>query len=123
VGAIALAAIAGIAALPALLGGEKPPPMPPDVGLIRPAAAPPTAAVPPPAPVPKPSPVEEPPRQPARRLAGKPSHEPRRSGRHRRRHHQRSPDPPAPPVPSSSSAPPVYSYVPPPHNGEFRIER
>jgi hypothetical protein len=125
--AIAAAAIAGIISLPALLGSDKPPPVPPDVGL-RPAPAEPTPAATPQAAA---SPDTPPPAVPKRapgnrhRLAERNRHReqshPDRERRHPR-HQQHNPLPETTPAPTPSYTPPVYSYVPPPPP-EFGIER
>jgi hypothetical protein len=124
VAAIAAAVIAGIVSLPALLGSDKPPPVPSDVGL-----APPSASAPAHASLSNPAPKGD------RGGSGdfvrhirKKSPRDRSSDRPKRRHvhpHARqrrpseSPAPPSLPVP----APPVYSYVPPPTPDQFGIER
>jgi hypothetical protein len=139
-GAIAAAAIAGILSLPALLGGDRPPPVPADVGLAPVQEAPPATA----------TPVTKMAATPDRRASqGRHS---RQGGEHphlrRERSHPRlershprkqprprrvqphpaaddSPSHPAPsvPPPSPPASSPAYSYVPPPSPGEFRIER
>jgi hypothetical protein len=123
--AIALAVIGGLIALPALLGGGSPPPVPADVGLAPPPATaqlPPAPAVPPPA-----LPVERP---QGKRDHGRERSLPRRARSHperkrlhaRHRHHDNTEAPSAPALPPLSAAP-TYSYVPPPSPGEFRFER
>ncbi len=123
--AIAAAVIAGIVSLPALLGSDRPPPVPPDVGL-RPA---PVASAPPPAPGPDPAPPAAPKREPGvhHRLVKRrhrPHPRPHR-GRPRPAHHghSRPPQTAPPPVTAPTYVPPVYSYVPPPPRSEFGIER
>src|SRR3954463_9998393 len=83
VAAVVAAAIAGIVSLPALLGSDAPPPVPPDVG-ITPA---PVAATPAPVEAPTPPPPAPKPkrRQSAHRVV---HHRPPA----RRRHHDEPPD-------------------------------
>jgi hypothetical protein len=127
VGAIAAAVIAGIVSLPALLGSDRPPPVPPDVGL-RPPPAQPVPAVVPPAPDPAASPRPGAPGRDRRdrRLAARKRRRERSRRKHqrpRRRSRAHGADwsnaAPSPPP----YAPPVYSHVPPPSHGEFEFER
>ena len=121
IAAIAAAAIVGIASLPALLGGDAPPPVPADVGVAPPATGAPPAP-PPVAPVVVAPPSDDapaPPRLAKRRRAREPAHPLKE--RTRPRHHRPQEVDPAPPPPVHN--PPVYSYVPPPSPGEFHIER
>ena len=114
VAAIVAAAIAGIISLPALLGGDAPPPVPSDVGL----APPPIASMAPHAP--------QPPAPPPQHVTKPHHHNPPRpklvKRTHRRRHHHQKSSPPdgasLPPVPTY-----VPSYAPPPRPGEFQFER
>ncbi|MGA8925251.1 MAG: hypothetical protein WB462_03415 [Solirubrobacterales bacterium] len=124
--AIAAAGIAGIVSLPALLGSDKPPSVPADVGLVQP---PPSAPPPPPlTQAASPAPTAKS-RRTRRRQAGRrgPREHPHPLGEHphpRNHHHAHGVrrTPAASPSPSTAS-PPVYSYVPPPQPGEFRFER
>jgi hypothetical protein len=119
--AIAAAVIAGIFSLPALLGNDKPPPVPPDVGLAPPAAAPQAAAAPPPASSASPSRSSH--HRMARRRPHRRRSHPRRQRSHTdRRHYTHHDQPRATPAPSSYS-PPVYSDVPAPPRPEFGFER
>jgi hypothetical protein len=129
---IGAAVVAGIISLPALLGSDRPPPVPPDVGLAPPPAEPVQAAVPPP-----PAPPIRAPKRPGRgdhRLATRKrprersrprrKRSERRDGSHRRsgpaqRDTAETAAAPAPPI----YVPPVYPYVPPPSSGEFQFER
>ena len=127
---IAVAVVAGIISLPALLGSDRPPPVPADVGLAPPPAEPVPTHLPAatPAALPRPSKLAKGGR---RRVTGhKPDLDrPGFSGSHRRKrsHRRHSPHREAPEavVPPSTSAytPPVYSYVPPPARPEFGFER
>jgi hypothetical protein len=130
--AVVAAVIAGIVSLPALLGSDKPPPVPADVGLVAPSAPPvpappPTATSPPPGPpAPQRSRHRLAKRNPARERS-RPHRErshPRRkrSHLHSRRHSHR-PDVTPAPVTTATYAPPVYSYIPPPAPDDFGIER
>jgi hypothetical protein len=117
-GAIAVAVIGGLIALPSLLGGGDPPPVPPDVGL-----APPSPAALPPAPAQhrlakggEPHSQRHPPRRHSRPARSRPD------GRHRGRDRPQ-PRPTAPQATSTAYSPPVYSYPPPPSPGEFHFER
>jgi hypothetical protein len=121
--AIGAAVIAGIVSLPALLGSDRPPAVPPDVGLTpRPAVDPipaGAAAIEPPAPpAPKERSVDRRPAKP--HVVREHSARPKRSRHHG--HHRERPRPKASPPP-----PPIYApapvYVPPPQPGEFRFER
>jgi hypothetical protein len=127
--AIAIAVLAGIISLPALLGSDRPPPVPADVGL----APPPEEPVPVRVPAATSAATSRPPKQAKdgrRRLTGRQPRpdrpRPRRS--HRRRSHprrSRHQDAPEAVVPPSTSTytPPVYSYVPPAARPEFGFER
>jgi hypothetical protein len=113
-GGIALAIIIGIASIPALLGSDRPPAIPPDVGLAPPPQtvqlAPPTDA-PPASPAPAPQPGRSD-RRLARRERPRERPLPRRERhpreRHRGHHLEQTPDQPAP----------VYSYSPPPSSSD-----
>jgi hypothetical protein len=122
VAVIGAAVIAAIAALPALMGSDRPPPVPADVGLLPP----PSASAPPPAPLAPEVPSQ--PRSPAhqiRRQKGDSANgkRPRHLDRGRRRKgtdsQEDEADSDVSPTPS-----PVYvpSYAPPPPIREFRIE-
>jgi hypothetical protein len=130
--AIAAAVIAAIAGLPALLGSDRPPPVPADVGL---ATVDPTDVWLPPDPAPvsdaaaartpssayaKPSPKPAK-RRPAK--GGRPERHARRRGGERA---ERRPGAAAP-APSVQAVSPAYlpapSYSPPSVTGEFRFER
>jgi outer membrane biosynthesis protein TonB len=92
-----LLAVAIVVSAPSLLGGEKPAPLPPDVGL--PQAAPPVAVAPEPPPT-KPRPKRKPKRKP------KPARKPKRD---------RPAQPPEPEDdPSPASAAPIVAALPPP---------
>jgi hypothetical protein len=121
-GAIAAAALAGIAVLPSLLGGSEPPPLPADVGLAP-------AATPPPPSLAELPPAPQKPAEPQR--SAKPVRA--ANGRHkreaapvkRRREHRSPrgrPEPPAlPPAPVLSA--PVYAHPLTPTPPEFGFER
>jgi hypothetical protein len=126
-----VAVIAGIVSLPALLGSDKPPPVPPDVGLTPTPA---TVAAPAVEELPNKAPTAGPggrgkffrhtrKNSPRRRSSRGQRHErTHRSARHshaRQGNSERTYAPPSLPV----FSPPVYSYVPPPTPGEFQIER
>jgi hypothetical protein len=130
--AIGAAAVIGIASLPALLGGDAPPPVPADVGLVPP---PPTNSVPTAVPSAPMTPATPP------RAAHRDHHRDLALADRRRDHDDRKRDhsgkdrdrggavnktaPPTPTVtvtPPAYARPPVYSYVPPPDRGEFQIE-
>jgi hypothetical protein len=132
--AIAAAAIAGIVSLPAVLGSDKPPPVPADVGLApQPQARVPVAGPAEPA-LPNPASKAHPGgsgeffrhirnNSPKGRRLGRKAPNRRRSSKvshPRAEHAPPTPPPPSSPVPAS---PPVYSYVPPASSGEFRFER
>jgi hypothetical protein len=132
--AIVAAAIAGIASLPALLGSDRPPPVPPDVGLAPPPTSAPLQApvTPPPARSTPPTPTRRDHHRLAKRKRDRERSHPRRERSHpdrehphpHRKHARHPHEPDAPPVASPPAyAPPVYSYVPPPSQGEFQIER
>jgi hypothetical protein len=110
---IAVAVVAGIISLPALLGSDRPPAVPADVGLAPPPAEP------VPADVPATTPAAMP--RPPKRAKGGRQHRRKRS--HPRHHPHR--DAPEAAVPPSTSAytPPVYSYIPPAARPEFGFER
>jgi hypothetical protein len=123
--------IAGIVSLPALIGSDKPPPVPPDVGL---APAPANNGASAETAVPNPAPKADADgvgkffrhtrkNSPRRRSSRGQRHErAHRSARHshaRQGNSERTHAPPSLPV----FSPPVYSYVPPPTPGEFQIER
>ena len=127
--AIGAAGIAAIFSLPALLGNDRPPPVPDDVGLVPPPAAAPT----PPAPIQ--SAIE--PLGPEPSTAPRPVkvHKPANGRSHHRRgvqRHDRHPQHPRntahkhPAISPAQSAPPSPTYVPayppPPARGEFAIE-
>jgi hypothetical protein len=120
VAAIVAAALAGIASLPALLGGDAPPPVPPDVGLAPPpvaAASIPGADASPPVPAAKPAK-----RRRGHRHAPRPTSHRAGHGRRHRRHHGHATDGATSEAPSAIYGPaPLYSPAPAP--GEFRIER
>jgi hypothetical protein len=124
--AIAAAVIAGIASLPALLGSDRPPPLPADVGLVPPPQAADAAVA---APAARPAAGDRvKPRADHPDLALAADRRSRSHGRRRKRTHPPRHARPAQPAPAisaqpSSAAPPAYSYVPPPSSGEFRIER
>jgi len=125
--AIAAAAIAGIASLPALLGGEEPPPVPPDVGL---AALPASIG----------APAKADPSRSGKLFRHTRRNFPKRASGHGRQHRRQRRSPqhshvrlrhahppgmaPSSPVPAQPApSPPAYSYVPPSSPGEFRFER
>jgi len=113
--AIAAAAIAGVAALPALLGGDRPPPVPADVGLVPPPAGSPVTA---PAGPPAPDPATRAHRhRPAKLSRHVPRSSPRRPAK-RRHGAVLRPSTPSLPVP----APPAYSYALPPSGDNLGIE-
>jgi hypothetical protein len=127
---IAVAVLAGIISLPALLGSDRPPPVPADVGLAPPPAEP----VPGEVPAATPAAMPRPPKQVKggrRRLTGRNPRldRPDSSASHRRKrsHPRHGPhrDAPEAAVPPSTSAytPPVYSYIPPAARPEFGFER
>jgi hypothetical protein len=125
VAAIVAAAIAGIASLPALLGGDAPPPVPPDIGLapLPIAAAPiPGADASPPAPAAKPTKRRHRhrhERRPTHRSAG---HRSAGHARRQRGHREHAAHGETSEAPSAIYGP-APLYVPPPSPGEFRIER
>jgi hypothetical protein len=133
IAAIAAAALAGIASLPALLGGDAPPPVPADVGLAPPPTTNPNPTAAPPPPMIAATPPSKPPR-PARRESAKFGHPEPASGDRRRDHDDRGRDHSgkgragaqavveSPPVPTVVAAPPVYSSPSPSSGGEFQIE-
>jgi hypothetical protein len=115
---IAIAVIAGIVSLPALLGSDRPAPVPADVGLAPPPAEPVPADVPAATPAAMPRPPKQAKGARHRRKRSHPRHSP----------HREAPEtvvPPSTSVSPSTSAytPPVYSYVPPPARPEFGFER
>ena len=135
IAAIAAAALAGVASLPAVLGSDAPPPVPADVGVVAPPSGAPPAAAPTEARLPTPSssaPGSE------KRLVKEGKQRRRRKQPHRhgvrvreqREHphrireqsHRHAEDPPSVPALPLTVAPPVYSQAPPPSPGEFRIE-
>jgi hypothetical protein len=113
VATIVAAVIAGVLSLPALLGGDAPPPVPPDVGLTPSPVA---TAVPPPAQPTVPQRVPK----PHHRKPPRPKLVKRTPARRHDHHHKSSPPDVAalPPVPTY-----VPSYAPPPRPGEFQFER
>src|SRR3954465_10718049 len=124
--AVVAAAIAGIVSLPALLGSDAPPPVPPDVGLTPPVASAPMSPVPS-APV-RPRAGHRLARHRQRRERSRdrrershprPEHPHGRRPDHRRNGDSTAAGPSGPIV----TAPPVYSYVPPPSSEAFGIER
>jgi hypothetical protein len=124
--AIAAAVLAGLAALPALLGGDEPPPLPEDVGLgqVAPpapaatATTPETAAPTGAAPLPVKSPAaNRPPRAPAKAKSPRERDGSRRPRRERSQERPRADEPPPVAVPTYTP-----SYSPPPVRGEFQIE-
>ena len=139
--AIVAAGIAGIASLPALLGSDKPRPVPPDVGLMSPPAS---AALPPSPQSPAATPQSQASRRQSRASTGRRPHSRLAERRRRRRpdrhgaREERKPGhwhrgegsdrgdvtPPPPPAPVAPAySPPTYSYLPPPNPGEFTFER
>jgi len=135
--AVAAAVIAGIISLPALLGSDKPPPVPADVGLAPTPASAPVAS--PAEPVDPNAATKTDPDGSGKFLRDRRRNSPRRrlatEGKNRGRSHSRREGPhpdskpdhrpdPAPPPPSLPvQSPPAYSYVPPPSPGEFHFER
>ena len=136
IAAIAAAGVLGIASLPALLGGDAPPPVPPDVGLAPPISAISTTPIAQPSVTPAAPSLKAGKQDPRRHLHGRrrgaKSHPPRHklskhpvpAPRRDRHEHPDKPDDqvsdaPAPPI---SVASPPYSY-PAPTPGEFHIER
>jgi hypothetical protein len=128
--AIAAAVVVGIVSLPALLASDRPPPVPPDVGLATPPTADPIPANP--APV-EPHAVAAPKdrpgrhhslRHPAKSHLVREHHGPDRRSRqsHPGRRHEAQPVAEASP-PSPPAYVPVPSYPPPSQPGEFRFER
>jgi hypothetical protein len=119
--AIAAAAIVGIVSLPALLGSDAPPPVPPDVGLSpAPVATVPlpaqrSAGLPPVAPKPRPA---KHPLARHERVRERPHPHRERPHDHHKADNTRAPPTTLPPTSSS----PVYSQAPPPAPGEFQIE-
>ena len=128
--AIAAAVVAGIVSLPALLGSDRPPPVPSDVGLAPPPATDPVAADParvgPPtaaAPKDRPGRHHTARRDPAESHLVRTHQGGKRSRQsHPGREHAAQPvaEPSPPPAPTYVPAP-IYS--PPPQPGEFRFER
>jgi hypothetical protein len=124
--AIAAAVVAGIVSLPALLGSDRPPPVPPDVGLTPPPAPDPVPAEPSPLEPPIPAAPEEgaaPPRTAKHHLVREKRARGSRSGHQRGRGHhqpQRPATPPAPQTTPSYLPPPIYA--PPAQPREFRFE-
>jgi hypothetical protein len=124
--AIGVAVIAGIISLPALLGSDRPPPVPPDVGLTAPPAEPVPATVPPPPASPMPAPKRSGRRDHrlAKEKKSSKRSRPGRKGSKRRNDPGRTHSDETVPAPAALIySPPVYSYVPPPSPGEFQIER
>ena len=101
--AIAAAVLAGLASLPALLGGDEPPPLPEDVGLAQ--VAPPPVAVPP-APV-APVPAKPPKADRARnkRLAAREAAAARRDPRRSKRENDSAGD-------DSDTVAPAVTFIP-----------
>jgi hypothetical protein len=129
--AIAAAVVAGIVSLPALLGSDRPPPVPPDVGLAPPEAADPIPANSVPVePATAGGQKDRPGRHhPARRHPARSHLVREHQGRGKRsrqshpgRQHEDQPVAEASPPPAPAYVPaPIYS--PPPQSGEFRFER
>lgn len=100
--AIAAAVLAGLASLPALLGGDEPPPLPEDVGLAQVAPSSVTAPPAPAAPVPvKPPKAAEPPKK---RLAAKEAAAARRDARRSKRENSAGDD--------SDAVAPAVTFIP-----------
>jgi hypothetical protein len=127
--AIAVAVIAGIISLPALLGSDRPPPVPDDVGVAPPSAD--VGSVR--AALPKPAPKADPggtgalfrhirkksPRRPSSDGSKhRRSHEAPQRSHARRRHPDESHPAPSLPVPAAA----VHSYTPQPSSDNLGIE-
>jgi site-specific DNA-cytosine methylase len=129
--AIAAAVVAGIVSLPALLGSDRPPPVPPDVGLAAPPATDPVAADParvePPtaaAPKDRPGRHRAARRHPESHLVRTHQSGGKRSRQsHRGRQHEAQPVAEAPPPHPAPTYVPAPVYSPPPQPGEFLFER
>jgi hypothetical protein len=126
VAAIAAAVLAAIVSLPALLGGERPPPVPGDVGLVP---SPSVAATEPALPAPAAATAEPPPvRSGAVEREGGRGGGQQASG-HKRQHRQsRDRDQSGAEDQSQQAWAPAATYAPapvysPPAPGEFRFER
>jgi len=129
VAAIAAAVLAAIVSLPALLGGERPPPVPADVGLAPPAVAEPVAPAVMPAetsqPVANPEHLQPKGKNRLRKRDANTGRreQPRRDLRspHRKHRNEGGEQVARAPAPAPTYVPaPVYSPPPP---GEFRFER
>jgi hypothetical protein len=110
VAAIVAAAIAGILSLPALLGGDAPPPVPPDVGLTQ-------------APIPAAPPAAPQPPAPQSRKQPEPPHSRSRPRPVRRPHHHHPTHAAAGTVTAIPAPAYVPSYPPAPQPSEFQFER